>query len=438
MPSEMLNPTVPSLDLSTQAHLSAGRLLQAEYALRAALEATPMALEPLMNLGAVLHMRGHIVSALSLYERALAIAPRDIDLISNRAHALLDAGRGFEALQSLRNLPAILSEHPLLQATQGALLYALDDFTAARATLRAITATGRVDEMAWVNLSLCERALCEPEKALVALTEARDINPNNARATAELVDLLTLLERCTEACEIADNFLANHPGDRQVLAACAIALEICGRQEEAKEIVDLDRMITLHDLGHDGLPVALAEEIAELLRADPSCLASPLSKATRGGFQTGELDPSYHPALLALEALILGQLNNECPLQPLQQWHLRLWGTLIESGGQQITHMHPRSEMSGVFYILLPDEMQSKDIFAGALEFGRPPARSTMPLMTVTRCVTPAPGRLVLFPSHLWHRTLPFEATGTRISVAFDATVQNRESYEESLQISPA
>jgi hypothetical protein len=27
----------------------------------------------------------------------------------------------------------------------------------------------------------------------------------------------------------------------------------------------------------------------------------------------------------------------------------------------------------------------------------------------------------VLFPSYFWHRTLPFEAAETRISIAFDA-----------------
>ena len=30
------------------------------------------------------------------------------------------------------------------------------------------------------------------------------------------------------------------------------------------------------------------------------------------------------------------------------------------------------------------------------------------------------PGRLVLFPSWFWHRTLPFAQAGERISVAFD------------------
>ena len=34
--------------------------------------------------------------------------------------------------------------------------------------------------------------------------------------------------------------------------------------------------------------------------------------------------------------------------------------------------------------------------------------------------VEPAPGKLVLFPSYMWHGTIPFTDPSTRLSVAFD------------------
>ena len=36
-----------------------------------------------------------------------------------------------------------------------------------------------------------------------------------------------------------------------------------------------------------------------------------------------------------------------------------------------------------------------------------------------SRMVQPLPGRLVLFPSYLWHGTVPFEG-GERLTIAFD------------------
>jgi Flp pilus assembly protein TadD len=56
----------------------------------------------------------------------------------------------------------------------------------------------------------------------------------------------------------------------------------------------------------------------------------------------------------------------------------------------------------------------------GSLEFGgvdRPfPGRFAQR----TLCVRPREGLLVLFPSYFYHRTIPFEAGGTRVSIAFD------------------
>jgi hypothetical protein len=34
--------------------------------------------------------------------------------------------------------------------------------------------------------------------------------------------------------------------------------------------------------------------------------------------------------------------------------------------------------------------------------------------------IRPQPGMLVLFPSYLWHGTVPFETGGRRLTAAFD------------------
>ena len=61
----------------------------------------------------------------------------------------------------------------------------------------------------------------------------------------------------------------------------------------------------------------------------------------------------------------------------------------------------------------------SKD--AGWLTLGEPDAQLGLPLQP-RRKVEPEPGRLVLFPSWMWHGTIPF-AQGERLTVAFDVAV---------------
>jgi hypothetical protein len=40
--------------------------------------------------------------------------------------------------------------------------------------------------------------------------------------------------------------------------------------------------------------------------------------------------------------------------------------------------------------------------------------------------IRPEEGMLVLFPSYFYHRTIPFESTEERISIAFDAVPRFR------------
>ena len=56
---------------------------------------------------------------------------------------------------------------------------------------------------------------------------------------------------------------------------------------------------------------------------------------------------------------------------------------------------------------------------AGWLQFGEP-GPPTRPALPPEHFVKPAPGLLALFPSSLWHGTVPFGGDEARLSIAFD------------------
>jgi tetratricopeptide (TPR) repeat protein len=371
--------------------------------------------------GALWHGRGQPERAIACYRAALALDPTALETRSNLAHALLEMGQQDDAWQSLQDAPPRQRQHPTLLATAGALHCALGGHAAAVAILEPLTRSGRVDEMPWVNLATSQRELGAETAALASLREACDINADNARAQADLAGLLLSLGRSAESLAVADAFLERHPEDRQVLAVAALALHELDRHAEAREICDLDSMVEIVDRDELDLPPGLLQELARHLSAEPSLLSSPLSKATRGGSQTGELEPASHPGLLAIESWVKSLL-------PAERHSWRWWATLLEAGGRQLPHIHPRSNWSGVFYVALPEELQQLDPASGALEFGTPPSHLRLRSSLPTRVVAPMPGRLVIFPSHLWHRTLDFSAAGRRVSVAFDATDPNSGS----------
>jgi uncharacterized protein (TIGR02466 family) len=264
------------------------------------------------------------------------------------------------------------------------------------------------------------------------LETAVRVNPDNARATADLTMLLSASGRSDAALRLSDDFLKRHAGERLVLASRAVALRDAGQGDAARELVDLNRLVRLREFP---VPRGFSDiadfnaQLAALLLADPSLLPSPLSKATRGGAQTGELDPDSSPALSAFRDSLNAELRTVItelrrdgfaghPVMAwaAERWTLRIWGTVLEPGGHQMPHLHPLAWLSGVYYVAVPPGLGDD----GALEFGVPPSRVPVQTEPERRRVSARPGRLVLFPSWFWHRTLPFAQPGERISVAFD------------------
>jgi hypothetical protein len=94
------------------------------------------------------------------------------------------------------------------------------------------------------------------------------------------------------------------------------------------------------------------------------------------------------------------------------------WSVRLGSQGHHANHVHPAGVISSALYVALPQSQAQADTHAGWLALGTPQAELGIDLPAFDH-VEPRPGRLVLFPSTLWHGTLPFD-NGERLTVAFD------------------
>lgn len=96
----------------------------------------------------------------------------------------------------------------------------------------------------------------------------------------------------------------------------------------------------------------------------------------------------------------------------LMGWHVRL----VKSGYQK-SHLHPPGWMSGVVYLQIPDSGNDE----GAIEFSLhgydlPILDNNIPI----RVHRPKKGDIALFPSSLFHRTIPFTEHTDRCVIAFN------------------
>jgi uncharacterized protein (TIGR02466 family) len=424
-------------------YLTTGELLLAEKALRDAVRLAPDHLRALANLGALLQYRGHVDAAADCHRRALVLDPEDIEVRCNLVNTLLEAGRGEEALVECN---AALKDSPapaLLLAARGAVLCGLHRYDEALLDLERALKSQPADDMALINLGLARRMLGEHETAVAILRTAVRINPDNARATADLVNLLAARGQMSAALSLCENFLDRHPGECLVLTVYAYALRDAGRADEARQILDLERCVRVIE---PPVPAGFTDfadfnaQLGQCIENDPSLLLNPLGKATRLGGQTGELDLDAHPALQALRELIntavrdsaeyfrrAGLATHPMMARAADRWTLRVWGTVLGPGGHQAPHMHPLGWLSGAYYVRVPRDMQptpgmnDPELLPGALEFSRPPERLLVQAPVEVRVVAPQEGRLALFPSAFYHRTIPFTSSEKRISIAFDA-----------------
>ena len=108
-------------------------------------------------------------------------------------------------------------------------------------------------------------------------------------------------------------------------------------------------------------------------------------------------------------------------------FRLEGWINVNRRGDHNILHCHPGSFLSATYYAKIPPDMKG-----GEIVFRDP--RGPVVAMYETPGIdlpwvgtgtgipfSPGTGHLLLFPSWLEHRVEPFEGTGERISVAFNA-----------------
>jgi tetratricopeptide (TPR) repeat protein len=234
--------------------------------------------------------------------------------------------------------------------------------------------------------------------------------------------------RPREAKSFLEAGVRGDPANLMIWATLAVAWRLCGDARHAW-LCEQPGLYSICDLG---LGAAELTGLADVLRALHSARFHPVGQSLRGGTQTrGSLLSRPEPEIVKL-GKVLGEavrrhIANLPPADPhhplLRHRHGKLtfggsWSVRLADGGFHVAHVHPGGVISSACYIALPGKSGDADAREGWLEVGRPPPELKVDLPPLTT-VEPRPGRLVLFPSYVFHGTRPF-GSGERLTVAFD------------------
>ena len=406
----------------------------------------------------LLHLRARVElargrPAFDWLDRAQAARPDDPAIHLTRAMALLGADDPHAALDLFARVTVAWPTLPQAHASLASLRYQLGDRDAFDDSYAAALARFPRDVGLWCAWATTLVSAARPDRARVVLARARvavgDAPVLDALEISALVDLGDIAAagvRLTALSVTADSGPLRHTRLRHLLAAgdpaaaatlaeatvaapggdgawplLATAWATLGDPRHAW-LLGAPGLVGVYDLGDP--PAGLAEA----LRAHHRTRIEPPEQTLRGGTQTdGDILFLEEPPICELRSQLqtaidrhIAQLPPPDPAHPILSrprartrfngsWSVRLSGT-----GHHIDHVHPKGWFSSAYYVVVPVAPPPQ----GWLRLGQPPPELRQPPAALRR-IEPKPGRLVLFPSILWHGTEPFPS-GERLTVAFD------------------
>lgn len=278
----------------------------------------------------------------------------------------------------------------------------------------------------------------DASQALLLLGKAAAAAPQDWPLRESLVDVHLQAGQAKEALPHIYAARSARPNDQAWVAHEVSAYRQLG-DPRARDYYDYAQVVRAYDLTPP--PGFLTIEdfnraLAERLRALHMLKAHPIDQSLIGGTQTSRSlllskDPLILAFLRALEAPIEAYVaampdQRDHPLfgrKTIQREIVGCWSVRLGAGGYHVNHVHPEGWISSAYYVAVPDCVHDGADRQGWIQFGAP--RHPTPGCEAEHFVEPRAGRLVLFPSYMWHGTVPFTEGQERLTIAFDvAAVQ--------------
>lgn len=383
-----------------RALLEQARFDQAETAFRKVVLARPEHQGAQSNLMELVWMRsGDVREAAHALDRALRAQPRLAGLRIIKARLLASARLPREAL-------AVIDAGLELSGRDAALLKAASTIALEFDGARALTYAQRLLQVA----------------------------PDDRAASVEVGNASLATGDAQTALRVAEELHRSDPTDGRALAMQADALRMLGDQRY-RDLLDYGSFVRAEWIdvpeGWPNLSAYLSELTGDLGRLH-TLRAHPIDNSLREGSQV-QLDPtqSSFASIRAFPQAIDGSIrrymqalgHGSDPMRRRNTGSYRIsgmWSVRLRPKGFHVSHYHPMGWISSACYLQLPPAVENYG-GEGWLKFGEP-AFPTSPELSPEYFIKPEPGLLALFPSYMWHGTVPFSGTpsDTRLTIAFD------------------
>ena len=370
----------------------------------------------------ILISEGNFNEVVNKYRKIIEIEPNNCKAHNNLGNALKELGKLEEATASYQQAIKIEPNYTKAYFNLGNILNDLSKFKEAISSLLLALKIDPNYKEAHNCLAISYKKLGKFEKAITHYKKA-----NTSESRAQILQCLYVLKKINEYNKYLSKLCKN---DMRNIKAASISTFVSNQ-------LNLDniypfcknplKFIFFKNIKSYFIPF---EKFTNSLTSECNNLTTVWeSRTTKNGFQSkGNLFKLQALPITNLKNIILEAINEyriKYKTKPdgfISQWPNKFsllgWYNKLLKHGYQQSHIHPGGWLSGCFYLKMPKPLKKGE---GAINFSLhgydyPIINSDIP----TYQYSPIEGDLVLFPSSLFHKTLPFSSKDERHVIAFD------------------
>jgi tetratricopeptide (TPR) repeat protein len=376
--------------------------------------------------------------AVAAWRRAVALDPADAEAHRELNALLYRMGRVGEFLSSYdeaaQTLPPSRAERGALLLQKAGLLIEAERFAEARDCFARLAKMAPGSAGPQNGLGAAYAGLRQLDQAIGAYENSLSLRPDDTATKVRLACVLLQAGEARRALSLTEEAVLRVPLDQAALAVHELALR-ANSDPRAGCLADYERHIQIFDLEPPPGFSSMAEFNLRLnahLDTMHTDRREHVDQSLRHGTQSAPSLLEDRNTLLAalrrsLEEAIgtyISRMSRDDGSHPLNGRRREgfafagSWSSRLHDRGFHANHVHPQGWISSCYYVAVPDITRDTSARQGWIKFGEP--SFDIGMQTVCRAVQPVPGRLVLFPSYMWHGTIPFHAATARTTIAFD------------------
>ncbi len=386
------------------------------------------------NRGVALQHVGRLEEAVACYRRAIMRQPLNMLAHRDLNQLLYRLGDDTVFLDSYDEVAALYPEVGEIYFDKGNFLYLQERFEPAREAFERAAhllpdqaAPHDALGLIFANLKDYDAAVREHEIAVGK--ESR-----NAQAWRNYAETLLRAGVPENARRAAERSLEIEPDNQIAIAIWGLALRRLSDTRE-EQLNDYERLVRVYEIAPpagyrdiQSFNTDLDAWLNRLHRDRRECVDQTLRRGTQ---TLGNIFGAGHQPVELLRAQIdtavsdyVSRMKQESDHPLFRRRHAEFtyaasWSSRLRDCGFHTNHVHPKGWISSAYYVALPDAVEHEGTNEGWIKFGEPNLDCGLK-DPVRQTVKPASGLLVLFPSYMWHGTLPFQSLQNRTTIAFD------------------